>query len=79
MNLISMLNYNTKLTSYKIEDNNFILNFNKYIFDDLISKRILEEVVYTISLSIKENYNVNEVIFNVNNEEITKSVLKNIE
>ena len=59
--------------------NNFILNFNKYIFDDLISKRILEEVVYTISLSVKENYNVNEVIFNVNNEEITKSVLKNIE
>ncbi len=78
-NLISMLNYNTKLTSYKIENNNFILSFNKYIFDDLISKKILEEVVYTISLSVKENYNVNEVIFNVNNEEITKSVLKNIE
>ena len=43
------------------------------------SKNILEEVIYSISLSAFDNYDIKEVIFEVNNEEIYKSVLKTIE
>ena len=78
-NLMSFLNYNTKLNSYEINDDNIVLDFNNFLFDDINSKSILEEVIYSVALSVKENYNVKEVIFNVNGKEITKSVLKNIE
>lgn len=78
-NLMSFLNYNTKLLDYKIDNDILSLNFNNYIFDSIKTNKILEEVIYSISLSIMDNYDVKEVIFNVNGEEITKSVLKNIE
>ena len=42
-------------------------------------ENILEEVLYTINLSIADNYDVEEVIFEVENKEIYKSVLKSIE
>ena len=44
-----------------------------------MSKDILEEVIYTISLSVGANYDVEKVIFNVENEEICKSVIKTLE
>ncbi len=78
-NLMSFLNYNTKLIDYKIEDNKLFLNFNNCIYDDMNSKNILEEVIYSISLSVRDNYNVEEVVFSVDGNEITKSVIKNIE
>lgn len=78
-NLMSFLNYNTKLLDYTKENDKILLNFNEYLFDDANTNSILEEVVYSISLSIRDNYDVNEVVFMVNGKEITKSVLKNIE
>lgn len=78
-NLMSLLNYNTKLNDYNIKDGVLTLNFNKYLFDDINSKKVLEEVIYSLCLSIKDNYDVNEVIFMVNNKEIAKSGLKDIE
>ncbi len=78
-NLMSFLNYNTKLLDYELKDEVLKLDFNEFLFDDIDSKSILEEVIYSISLSIRDNYDVKEVIFNVNGKEITKSVLKNIE
>ena len=78
-NLMSFLNYNTKLLDYSIDDNKLILNFNNYLLDDENSMTVLEEVIYSISLSVKDNYDVEYVIFNVNGKEITKSMLKNIE
>lgn len=78
-NLMSFLNYNTKLQSYSISNDVITVDFNNYIFDNVDDKSILEEVVYSISLSIRDNYNVKEVIFTVNGAEIAKSVLKNIE
>ena len=48
-------------------------------FNNLEEKSILEEVIHTISLSIADNYEVKEVIFTVNEEEIYKSVLKTLE
>jgi len=78
-NLMSFLNSNTELIGYVYEDDVMKLNFNEYIYNDFDSKEILEEVIYTICLSVNDNYDVDEVIFNVNDEEIYKSVLKSIE
>lgn len=78
-NLMSFLNTNAKLLSYEINDQVLSLNFNSYILDDIKNKKILEEVIYSIALSVKDNYDVSEVIFMVEYEEIEKSVLKAIE
>lgn len=72
-NLSSYLNSNTLLLSSNIKENTMELVFNEYIFNDLETKNILEEVLYTISLSVEANYNVKTVSFLVNNEEIYKS------
>lgn len=78
-NLMSYLNNNTKLISVDELDDELVVNFNSAIFNDINAKEILEEVIYTISMSINDNYNVNAVVFNVEDEEIYKSVLKTIE
>lgn len=78
-NLMSFLNYNTKLLSTTQDLDTMSLEFNSYIFSDYDNKKILEEVIYTISLSVEDNYDVNELIFTVNNEEIYKSVFKTLE
>lgn len=78
-NLMSYLNNNTKVLSVNEADGELVINFNSAIFSDMNSKEILEEVIYTLSMSINDNYNVNSVVFNVENEEIYKSVLKSIE
>ena len=78
-NLMSYLNDNTKLISVNESDNELIVNFNSAIFNDINEKEILEEVIYTIAMSINDNYNVDIVVFNVEDKEIYKSVLKSIE
>lgn len=72
-NLMSYLNSNTKVLSVNEQDNILTVDFNDYIFNDINTKEVLEEVIYTINLSIKDNYNVKEVIFTVNNQEIYKN------
>lgn len=76
-NLVSYLNQNTELINFELDSDTMILNFNTSIFMD--DKEILEEVVYSISYSVFDNYDVKEVIFQVNNEEILKKTLKDIE
>lgn len=78
-NLMSFLNSNTKLLAVEELEDTLNLEFNSYIFNDLDKQKILEEVVYSICLSIEDNYDVKEVNFIVNDEEIYKSVLKTIE
>lgn len=78
-NLMSFLNSNAKLLAVEKAGDSLYLNFNEYIFNDMVEKNILEEVITTISLSVEDNYNVSEVVFKVDNEEIYKSVLKTIE
>lgn len=72
-NLMSYLNSNTKVLSVNEQDNILTVDFNNYIFNDIDTKEVLEEVIYTINLSIKDNYRVKEVILRVNNEEIYKN------
>ena len=78
-NLMSFLNINTKLLDYNIDGKSAYLKFDNNILNNLEDKSILEEVINTISLSIGDNYDVEEVIFMVNDDEITKSVLKTLE
>lgn len=78
-NLMSYLNNNTKLVNTILEEDVLNIEFNEYIFNDINTKSILEEVIYTICYSIEDNYNVNTVSMSVNNEQIYKSVLKSIE
>lgn len=78
-NLMSFLNSNVKLISVEQNLDTLSLNFNEFIFSDFDTHEILEEVIHTISLSTLDNYDVKEVIFNVNDEEICKTTLKTIE
>ena len=71
-NLMSFLNNNVALIDYNLENDKLSLNFNDYIFNN-DTNNILEEVIYTISLSIEDNYNIKDIAFLVNNEEIYKN------
>ena len=69
-NLMSYLNYNTKLLDYSLNENEIDLNFNEYLFDNTENKKVLEEVIYSISYSVKDNYDIDVINFFVNNEKI---------
>ena len=78
-NLMSFLNINTKLLNYEIKEKQMILTFNEDILSSIEDKSILEEVINTINYSIDDNYDVNEVVFRVGEEEILKIVLKTLD
>ena len=69
-NLMSYLASSVELESYEELENQVILSFNNAIFDDFNDKNILEEVKYSISLSIQDTLNVKEVIFKVDDKVI---------
>lgn len=76
-NLISLLDKNTKLLNYEIQNDSMILDFTNSIFLD--QDEILEEVIYSISYSVFANYDVSNVVFKVNGEEYVKKSQKDIE
>lgn len=78
-NLMSYLASSAELLDYEITESSVNLTFNNYIFDEFHDKDILEEVKYTIGLSIKDNYDVDEVVFNVNGEKIDNFELNSLE
>lgn len=67
-NLVSFLHANAEMTNYEILEQEIKLSFNNYLLDDLTSGNVLEEVKYTIFLSIRDTYNINKVEFNVEND-----------
>lgn len=69
-NLMSYLASSVELESYEELENQVLLSFNNAIFDDFEAKNILEEVKYSISLSIKDTLGIEEVIFMVDEEVI---------
>lgn len=79
-NLMSYLNASTRLENYELIGNNLKLNFNELLLNDLNEKNILEEVVYTISLSVNDIYNNLETIsFFIGNDEIYSVNMNEIE
>ena len=77
--LMSYLNAETVLLNYEVLDKKMTLDFNNAIFINNLTKDIEEEVTYSINLSIKENYDVDEVFYNVNNEKIASFNLKSLD
>lgn len=70
-NLMSYLDSNVKLLNYEMNDNIIKLNFNDLILSDITNSTILEEVIYTIGLSLCDEFDIEKVIFEVNNQEIS--------
>lgn len=69
-NLSSYLNNNVKLESYNKDGYVMNLTFNDKIFDSIYNN-ILEEVVYTISMSVIDSYSdVSKVVFYVSDNEV---------
>lgn len=75
-NLITYLNSNTELLSYNETDDSLLLNFNESILSDITTNNILEEVTYSINLSIKDNYDISQVLYYVNDNIISTFSLK---
>ena len=70
-NLMSYLNASVELSNYELVGNNLKLNFNELLLNDIDESKILEEVIYTIGLSINNIYNNLETVsFCVDNNEI---------
>lgn len=76
-NLMSYLDMNVKLLDYEITDKVIKLNFNDYILSDISNNLILEEVMYTIGLSLCDEFDVEKVVFNVNDKTISTFFAKN--
>ena len=63
-NLISYLEASTNLTSYELLANSIELSFDNYLLANLHNEDILEEIKYTIALSIRDTYGIYETVFN---------------
>ena len=61
--LISLLSQDTELINYEVENNIMNLNFNQNI---LSNNKLLEEIIYPISQSVFDNYDVDTVVFKIN-------------
>lgn len=66
--VISYLNPEVELLDYKEETNTLFLNFNKAFLET--NKTIQQKTLNTIAYSIFDNYDVNLIIFEVENKEI---------
>lgn len=67
-NLMSFLNTDLKLNNYNEEENVFFLDFNNNLYDK--NNKLLEEVIYSISYSVFDNYDVNSIVFSVEGKNI---------
>jgi hypothetical protein len=72
---MSFLSSDVELITSENVDKTLRLEFNDAIFSNIDEKNILEEVIYTISLSVFDNYDATKVVFINDKEEIfTKSI-----
>ena len=65
-NLISYIPEKIKLLDYKEQENVMFLNFNEYLKDSCEDSK--EKIIKTISYSVFDNYDVNMVMFEVDNK-----------
>lgn len=71
-NLISYLKASANITNYELLENAISLSFNNYLIANMKEEQILEEVKYSIALSLRDTYGINEVIFNIPDSENSK-------
>ena len=68
LELISVVNRDLELIDYREENDVLILNFNHSLFDS--NDKLLEEVLYCISYSVFDNYDVSMVLFEVDGKNV---------
>lgn len=68
-NLISYLAASTNMTNYELLENSINLSFDNYLLANMNDKDILEEVKYSIALSLRDTYDINKVMFNIPDSE----------
>ncbi len=73
--LISYIPEKIKLLSYREEENVLFLNFNEYLKDSCEDSR--KKILNTISYSVFDNYNVNMVVFEIENKKYQYIYKKN--
>ena len=71
-NLISYLAASANMTSYELLESSISLSFNNYLIANMKEEDILEEVKYSIALSLRDTYEIDEVIFNIPDTENSK-------
>ena len=71
-NLISYLASSTSMTNYELLESTISLSFNNYLIANLKDDAVLEEVKYSIALSLRDSYGINEVIFSIPDMENTR-------
>ena len=65
-NLISYLN-DAKQISYEVNDDYLLIRLSNELYHDLDSSNLIESVIYSINLSIKENYDIKTVMYMTDN------------
>ncbi len=68
IDLVSVVNRDLELINSREENDVFVLNFNKSLFDS--NNKVLEEVLYCISYSVFDNYDVSMVLFQVEGKNV---------
>ena len=63
-NLISYLAASTNLTNYELLENSITLSFDNHLLANINNEDMLEEVKYSIALSLRDSYGIEEVLFN---------------
>ena len=71
-NLISYLASSTSMTNYELLESTISLSFNNYLIANLKDDAVLEEGKYSIALSLRDTYGINEVIFSIPDMENSK-------
>ena len=74
-NLISYLVSSANMTNYELLEDTISLSFDNYLIANMKEEDILEEVKYSIALSLRDTYGINEVVFNLPNNEYLKICL----
>lgn len=64
-NLISYLAASANVTNYELLESSINLSFDNYLLANMKDEDILEEVKYSIALSLRDTYGVNEIVFNL--------------
>ena len=60
-NLMSYLHANTELTHFELLEQEVILSFNPFLYEGLSNTEMIEEVKYSIALSVKDSFQVSKV------------------
>lgn len=72
-NLISYLNSNTEVVSITEENNKLDLVLNEFIYDNIDTLEVSDEVINCIYLSMLDNYNIKSLTIKSKDKEIYKS------